>query len=171
MTLELLGERFRGTLHNGLDDSKNIGVILLKMIKGGANPVQNERILLDVHDQNNNPPAHKYDLRTVQYIHPREFHMNLESRGSGYRGRNYNHQFNQERTYNKENWTQRAWSGSPPEPSSMPSPTPERRVNKLKNALREASRENTDDESASLNKNDKVPTSGKGDPTSNTVRV
>lgn len=162
MTLELLGERFHGTLHNGLDDSKNIGAILLKMIKAGANPIQNERILLDIHDQERNPPAHKYDLRTVQYIHPREAQYNQNGR-FGYRGKSFNHHYTQERSFNKENWTNRVWS--PTLPKSTASPSPERRVNKLKNALREASMKNGWDESASLKTMESVvPNSMKSEP-------
>jgi len=129
------------------------------MIKGGANPIQNERILLDRYDQENNPPAHKYDLKTVKYIHPREFFAcRQETRGypGSPRARAWNshHQHPQEvGTYNKENWYNvRHGTGSgspPPETPAFPSPPQVQRVNKLKIALRNASRENTDEESAS----------------------
>jgi len=159
ITLELLGERFRGTLHNGLDDSRNIGAVLLKIIKGGANPIQNERIILDHQEQESNAPSHKYDLRTVKYIHPREFFASQGgSKGySGGRIRTWSYQQAQEAAYNKENWQNATnglvlYSGSPPgRPTFFPSPPPVPRVNKLNLALRNSyNKQNTDEESASL---------------------
>lgn len=71
----MMGQPFEGRQHNGLDDAKNIGKVLLRMLMDGCIIAQTEKIILDFEDQEkneirilNDKHAGKYDLATVKPV-------------------------------------------------------------------------------------------------------
>jgi len=75
-SLEFIGEQFTGEMHNGLDDARNITKILLCLLRHGANPIPNEKILLSKAEQQMNPLTYRFALKTVKILHPEEFYKN-----------------------------------------------------------------------------------------------
>ena len=66
VALEQVGLQFEGRLHNGLDDSKNIGRILIRLLRDGCVPMQNERIVLAKEEQEKNCNVRgRFALKTV----------------------------------------------------------------------------------------------------------
>jgi len=76
--LHQLGEEFVGRPHNGLDDARNIATILLRLLRDGCSIVQNEKIILNPHEQEINAYVQyqhclPFPLRTVQPLGRNEF--------------------------------------------------------------------------------------------------
>jgi hypothetical protein len=76
--LGLIGQPFQGRPHDGLDDSRNIGNIVVRLLNDGCILMENERILLGKAEQEKNAvvQSHErklYSLCTVENMNKNQF--------------------------------------------------------------------------------------------------